>query len=118
MATTATAKVKDLLNKNLDRFKIIEMVEVYLVDVDGRKTNSLGFFRDQNIATAFAGAQTDANYRETRPVLVLTDGNIGYEIEDQTPVKFFDDEAEALKIKQSIIEKLSPAECELLGLKK
>jgi hypothetical protein len=117
MATT-TAKVKDLINKNLGIFKIVEMTEVYLVDVDGHKSNSLGFFRDKNIAAAFAGTQVDANYHETKPVLVLTDGNVGYVIEDQEPVKFFDDEAEALKIKQSIIKKLSPAECEILGLKK
>lgn len=92
------------------------MTEVYRVDDGGRKSKSLGFFKDPNIATAFAGVQTDANWHNTGQALVLTDGTIGYVITQQEPVKLFDDEAEALEIKKKAIDKLSPVERKLLGL--
>lgn len=114
MATKAT--LKELIGKDLKGFKIVEMTEVYRVDDDGQKSSSLGFFKDPNTAVAFAGAQTDANWHKTGQVLVLTDGIIGYVIEDQKPVKFFDDEAEALTIKKKAIAKLSPAERKILNL--
>jgi hypothetical protein len=113
MATKA--KIKELINKDLKGFKIIEMTEVYLVDDDGWKSSSLGFFKDPNTAAAFAGVQTDANWHKTEQALLLTDGTIGYVIEDQNPVKLFDDEAEALKIKKKAVAKLSPVERKLLG---
>jgi hypothetical protein len=47
---------------------------------------------------------------------VLTDGTVGYVIEDQKPVKLFDDEVEALEIKKKAVAKLSFEERKLLGL--
>ena len=113
MATKA--KIKELVGKDLKGFKIVEMTEVYRVNDEGRKSGSLGFFKDPNIATAFAGVQTDASWHKTGQVLVLTDGTVGYVITEQEPVNLFDDEAEALEIKKKAIAKLSPAERKLLG---
>ncbi len=113
MATEAN--IKELIGKDLKGFKIVEMTEVYRVDFDGRKSSSLGFFKDPNTAEAFAGVQTDASWHKTGQALVLTDGTVGYVIKDQKPVKLFDDEAEALEIKKKALAKLSPAERKLIG---
>ena len=101
---------------DLKGFKVLEMTEVYMIDNDGRKSSSIGFFKNQNTATVFAGAQGDSNWLKTAQALVLTDGTVGYVIKPD-PVKLFDDEAEALKLKEKAIAKLSPAERSLLGLK-
>jgi hypothetical protein len=108
--------IKELIGKDLSEFKIVEMTEVYNVDENGRKSSSLGFFKDSNIAEAFAGVQTNASWHRTGQALVLTDGTIGYVIGQRDAVKLFDDEAEALDIKKKAIAKLSPAERKLLGL--
>ena len=110
-----TDKIKDFMRRDISSYKIIEMVEVYRTDDDGRKTKSLGFFKDPDIATAFAGSQIDAKWYRTEPVLVLTDGKVGF-IVDVEEVTLFDDEAEALRIKEGIIAKLSPAERKIMGL--
>ncbi len=107
--------ISELAGKDLNGFKVIEMTEVYRMDVDGRKTASLGFFKDPNIAGAFAGAQKDANYHKTHTVFVLTNGEVGYVIETQESVKLFDDEKEAVDLRKKAIEKLSPNERKLLG---
>lgn len=109
------AKIKELIGKDLRGFRILEMTEVYRVNDDGRKSSSLGFFRDPNTAAAFAGVQTDANWHKTGQALVLTDGTIGYVITQQEPVKLFDDETKALEIKKRVFAKLSTAERKLLG---
>jgi hypothetical protein len=111
-----TNTITALIGKDLAGFKIVEMTEVYMVNTDGRKTSTLGFFRDKMIAKAFAGGQKDASYHETRFALILTDGTTGYRIESQEPVKLFDDEAEALEIKAKAAKKLSPEERSLLGI--
>jgi len=104
-----------VVGQDLTGFKIVEMTEVFRVDNDGRKAHSLGFFRDPNVATAFAGAQTDACWHETHQCLVLTNGTVGWVIKEQEPVKMFDDEQEAVELKKKAIAKLSPAERALLG---
>jgi len=109
------AGIRGLVGKDLKGFKIVEMTEVYRVDEDGLKSSSLGFFKDPNTATAFAGVQTNASSHKTIQVLVLTDGTVGYVIMHQDPVKLFDDETEAHEIKKKALAKLSPAERELLG---
>jgi hypothetical protein len=110
------SKIKELVGKDLKGFKIINMTEVYQVNDDGQKFSSLGFFKDPNTALAFARVQEDANWHKTGQVLVLTDGTVGYVIEDQKPVKLFDDEVEALEIKKKAVAKLSFEERKLLGL--
>ena len=109
------ANIKELIGKDLKGFKIVEMTEVYRTNEDGLKFNSLGFFKDPNIAAAFAGIQDGAIYYKTEQSLLLTDGIIGYLIQGQESVKFFNDEAEAVEIKKKAIAKLSSAERKLLG---
>jgi hypothetical protein len=110
-------ELKELIGKDLKGFQIVSMTEVYKTDYDERKTSSLGFFKSQDIAEAFAGLQVDANYHKTSPVLVLTDGAVGYVVEEQKPVNFFDDEAEQLRLREKIADKLTLAERKILGLK-
>lgn len=112
----AKVKIGELVGKDLKGFKIVEMTEVYRVNEDGRKSISLGFFKDLNIASAFAGGQTDASWHKTGQALVLTDGTVGYVIAQQDPVKLFEDEAEVLKIKERVVAKLTIAERKVLGL--
>jgi len=104
-----------LIGKELGQFRIIEMTEVFLVNEDGKKTITLGYFRNKNIAEAFAGLQTDSIYNKTASALVLTNGTEGYIITQQDPAKLFDDEAEVLEIRKKAIAKLTPAERKLLG---
>ena len=114
MATKAN--IKELVEKDLKGFRVLEMTEVFKVDEDGRKRDSLGFFKDQNTAVAFAGIQTDSNWHKTAQAFVLTNGIIGYVIEKKEAVKIFDDKTEALKIKRKAIAKLSLPERRLLKL--
>lgn len=107
-------KLNGLIGKDLKGFKIAKMTEVYFMDLDGRKSNSVGFFKNPNIAEAFAGVQTDAAFHKTQPALVLTDGKVGYLIAEQDPIKLFDDETEALEIKKKALAKLTPAERKLI----
>ena len=116
MATVES--LQGLVGRNLDGFKIVEMTEVFRVDNDGNWEKSLGFFKNQDIAVVFAGAQTDANWHKTRQVLVLTDGTVGFAIEQQEPVKLFNDEEEALKLRQGILNKLTLAERGIMGFGK
>ena len=109
-------KPQDLVGVDLSGFKVVQMTEVYRVDDDGRKTLSLGFFRDTNVATAFAGAQRDSDWHKTASAFVLTDGKIGVVIDQIGFVKLFDDEREALRLREVAVAKLSPAERKLLGL--
>lgn len=108
-------KITELVNRDLRDFKIVEMTEVYRVDDDGRKSCSLGFFKDKNTASAFAGVQIDANWHKIGQAFVLTNGTVGYVITQQESANLFDDEAEALEIKKKAVAKLSPAGRKLLG---
>ena len=107
--------IKELIKKDLKGFQIIEMTEVYRVDVDGRKVVSVGFFKDPDIAAAFVGIQDDTNWIKTEKALVLTDGTVGYVISEKDPVKLFDDVEEALDIRNKAIANLNPAVRKLLG---
>jgi hypothetical protein len=107
--------LKEMVGATLVGFSIIEMTKVYRVDDNGRESEILGFFKKPELAEAFAGAQPDANWHETIPVLILTNGTVGYVVKDQEPVKFFDDEIEAVALKKNALAKLSPAERKLLG---
>lgn len=106
---------KSLIGKKLDEFTIQEYTEVYKTDVEGRgKEKSLGYFKDDGIAKAFAGNQIDSAWHKTVRVLLLTDGKVGFLLGDS--VKLLDDEKASLEIKQSALAKLSPEERKVLGI--
>ncbi len=106
-----------LVGKNLlqEGFSIEKLVEVYRVNDDGRMTSSVGFFRDENLAKAFAQNQTDAAWHKTREVFALTDGNDVFQLmAEDAPI--YDSEKAELEIRMKALAKLSPEEKKLLGL--
>lgn len=105
-----------LIGKDLSNFKIEEMVQIYQVDEDGTNPKTIGCFKNHTIAAAFAGPQINANQTKTAKILVLTDGVVGYGLKSKEVVKFFNDEEEALRLKNEALEKLSPEQRTLLGL--
>lgn len=111
----STNALSGLVGADLEGFKVVQMTEVYRINEDGHKSQSLGFFRNADIAIAFAGSQVDKHWHKTELALVLTNGSVGYVISQQEPIKLFNDEQEALGIKKKAIAKLSPAERRLLG---
>lgn len=110
-----TVYTKELVGRDLIGFEIVEMTEVYRVDDDGLRSSSIGFFRDQTIAAAFVETRREKSWIRTECALILTDGTVGYVIENQKPVKLFDDEAETLEIKKRAVARLSPLERKILG---
>lgn len=108
-------KLEELAGNELKGFRILKLTEVYLTDDDGRYAKSLGFFKKEGLAKAFAASQTDASWHKTDKRFVLTDGKVGFLIDGNKPVKLFDDEEEAVKIKEKALAKLSPEERKLLG---
>ncbi len=110
------ARLADLAGNSLDSFRMEEMTEVYSVNEDGRKTKVIGYFKHAYIAEAFATSQSGGSgYNRTREVLVITSDTLTYLVEDQEPLELFNDEEEALRLKQLALMKLTPAEQKLLG---
>jgi len=103
-----------LLGEPLDDFSLREYTEVYTVSDDGRKTESKGFLKDENVAKAVARNQPDANWHKTEKAIILTDGNIGFLIGKQ--ITFMDDEKEALEAREKALEKLSAEDIIILKL--
>jgi len=111
------SKLNGLIGQDLTNFKIVEMTHVYLMDYDGHFVKSIGYFKDPVIAEAFRGAQVDANFMRKVYALVLTDGQVGYDIsQNQVPIKLFNDEQEAVDLKNRALAKLTLEDRKLLGL--
>ena len=108
-------KLSELVGKPLQGFMFVEMTEVYRVNEDGTRIESVGVFKNPDIATAFAGVQTDANWHKTGKVIVLSNGESGLVISQATSAKIFNDEEEVLNLRKKVLAKLSPAERKLLG---
>lgn len=106
--------LKDFVGKSLDGFVLREMTEVYKTDNDGRKSRSVGFFQNPDVAEAFAGNQQDANWHQTAKHLVFTNGEEGFLIGQA--VTLLDDEEAALKAREAALAKLTPAERALLKI--
>lgn len=96
-------------------FFVEELVEVYRTDVDGRRSSSVGFFRDENLAKAFAQNQNDSSYHKTERKVVLTDGHSIFRLElEYAPI--FDSTQAALEIREKALAKLTAEERQLLNL--
>ncbi len=64
-----TADINSLVGQDLSGFKVLVMTEVFKVDDDGRRSKSIGYFKDVNIAQAFAGfAASPSQIRRLRLV--------------------------------------------------
>lgn len=111
-------KINDLIDKDLSNFKIEEMVEVYHVSEDGFFAHSIGHFKNPTIASAYAGPQNNSNQTKIRKCLVLTDGITVYSLKSEDIVKIFNDEEEALRLKEEALGQLSSEQRILLGFPK
>ncbi len=108
--------LEKLIGQDLSSYKIVLMSEVYRVDVDGLNPVSLGFFKNPDVAKAFAGQQNDSNRVKVDEVFVLSDGKNGFTMNESRTALHFDDEKEILKIKEAALKKLSPEERKILGI--
>lgn len=106
---------RSLIGLKLDGYAVVAMTEVYKTDDDGHEVKSLGFFRDGNVARAWALGQTDAAWHKTREVLVITNGE-RYFIFGGGEITVRDDEQAALEVRRAALAKLSPEERAVLGL--
>ena len=106
--------LRGLVGKKLEGFSVRERTEVYKTDDDGHKTKSLGFFKDPNLAKAFASNQADAAWHKTEKAFLLTDGTTAFLIGNS--VKLVDDEKEKIVIQEAAKKKLTPEERKVLGL--
>lgn len=112
-----SAQNHSLLKIDLKDFKVVVKFMVYKVDDGGQKTTVLGYFKNEDVAKAFAAMQTDKDFLRVEDTLVLTNGSVGYALEDPpAPVKLFDDDAEVIGIKNAILAKLTPIEIKILGM--
>jgi hypothetical protein len=105
---------KELVEKPLKGFTVKEMTEVYHTNEDGRKTKTIGFFRDEKIAKGFTQNQPSPEYFKTSKEYVLTDGNVGFIIVGN--ITLMDDEKAALEIREKALKKLSAEERGILGV--
>ena len=108
-------KLRELIAKPLDGYTIQELTEVYRVNDDGRKTTSIGYFKDETVARAFSQNQTDANSYEIRKSFVLTNGEVGFLFNGES-ITLLDDEKEAERARESALAKLSPEDRKLLKI--
>jgi hypothetical protein len=105
----------DLVGKDLQGYSVQKLHEVYRVNEDGRKAQSIGYFRSEIIAKAFAEHQTDASWHRTAEAFVLTDGKDGFLLTGES-VTLLDDEQASLDARNAAVSKLTAAERTLLGL--
>lgn len=106
---------KDLVGKDLKGFAVQELTEVYRLNEDGSaKAKSIGFFRDETIAKAFAQHQTDANFHKTTKEFLLTNGEVAFLLGES--VTLFNDEKTVLEIKKRVLDKLTLEERKILGI--
>ena len=107
--------IGDLIGRDLSNFRVVAMIEVIKMNNCGRKINSLGFFLNADTASVFSEGQEDGGRYRIEEVPVLTDGVVGF-IVQQLPVKLLDDEEEKSKIRMKILSRFTPNELRFLGL--
>ena len=111
------AKNSDLFEQvgmNFDGFTIQEYTEVYRTDEYGNRANSLGCFRDKEIAESVAQSRVDAAWCKTRAIHLLTNGKVGFRVGER--VTLVDEEAAIAEVRGAALAKLTPAERKILGV--
>ncbi len=112
-----SAQNHSLLKTDLKDFKVVVKFKVYKVDDREQETTVLGYFENKDVAEAFVAMQPDKDFLRFEDTLVLTNGSVGYALEDPpVPVKLFDDDVEVIGIKNAILAKLTPIEIKILWL--
>ncbi len=107
--------LRELVGRELTGYVVEELHEVFQTDDDGRKSKSIGYFRSESIATAFAGIQTDAPWHKVQKAFVLTNGTDGFLMTGQS-VTLLSDEQATLDVRNAAKAKLTEAEQRVLGL--
>lgn len=107
---------KALLTADIGDFSIKLMTEVFKVNDDGRYSQHVALFEDENLAEAFRQNQVDANYHKCSNFVALTNGKVAFKIgETSLPVS---NEGEVkIRLFAAIKKKLSPAEQAAIGMK-
>lgn len=106
---------QDLVGLSLDGYAVVPMHEVFKTDDGGIKTETRGFFKDGNVATAWAGGQTDKAWHKTRVVLVATNGQRFFLFTGQEITPYSDEQA-TLQVRVAALAKLTDEERAVLGL--
>lgn len=107
----------ELLGKDLSSFKLEQLYEVWTTDEQGIATKPLGAFKKEALAKAFAGNDKSSwGAPSITPVTVLTDGTLVFAIDKTREIKVFNDEEQAVELRQKALAKLSPEDKEILGL--
>jgi len=112
----AIVEVSFVPGMDLSGFSVEAYTEVYRVDDDGMPSKSIGFFKDPTVAKAFADNVTDSAWHKTAKHLILTNGKVGVILDTKRDVKLFDDEQEAVRLRQVALDKLTSEDRALLGL--
>ncbi|MEK7126243.1 MAG: hypothetical protein AAB835_02030 [Patescibacteria group bacterium] len=107
------AGASDWVARPLTDFAIRKMTEVYRVNEDGTRTESVGYFKNEDVAKAYAG-QHSAPYLRTGQAFILTNGTLGFLLANDA-VYLFDDEALLVDIREKALAKLSDEERKILG---
>ena len=107
------SNLEDLIGKPLNDFKVIRMTEVYRVNEDGGAIKSEGCFVSAVIARAYANNLVDSAYTDTRSIIVLTDGKVGYSLDEL--VELVDEDTALDSIRSKALAKLTHEEVQALG---
>lgn len=109
-------EIKDYIGK-LDGFSIEERTEVYELDCEGKSiVRTLGVFKKEEVAKAYCSQQTDSSFFKTIKILVLTNGTDVFSLEKAERLRVFVDEEIVLKIRSSILAKLTEDERKIIGM--
>jgi len=109
--------IRDLIGVDLSEFSFVEMTEVCNVNEEGIRLKSIGVFKNTSLAKAYAGLEKDKHYLRVREkVLILTNGTIGFLIDNAEKITLFDDEEKTAEIRNRILQKLTPEDREVLGI--
>jgi hypothetical protein len=111
------SNLTELLGKDLNSFTLEQLYEVWTTDEKGFATTPLGAFKKETLAKAFAGNDKSSWGAPTIiPVTVLTDGKLVFAIDKTREIKLFNDEEQAVELRQKALAKLSPEDKAILGL--
>jgi hypothetical protein len=111
-----TETLKGLIGSDLSGFHIVEMVEVYATDEDGRRIGSAMIFQHESVAQVFMDNGKDVGHKGMGKILVLTNGEIYFTLESVRRVSMFSkDDMDALR--KEVIEKIPQSIREFLRIK-
>ena len=110
--------LQEMIGIDLAGFTIQTVFHVYNTNYEGQFNGSIGYFKDETIARAFAGPQKGDNMVKVSPVLALTDGTVGFLMNENRTNSFtyMNDEEEAVRLKHEALASLTSAQRRLLGL--